>query len=163
MITQERLKEILHYDPETGIFTWKVDVGRYGRIKAGSEAGYLNRNYYECFIDGIRYPAHRLAWFYVHSTWPELLIDHINGNGHDNRICNLREATKSQNACNQKLSTCNSSGIKGLFWSSYHDAWCAHITKNGIRHSKYSKDRDICETWLTKMRTTIHSNFSNDG
>lgn len=65
-------------------------------------------------VDGRGYYVHRLAWFYVHGRWPQQQIDHINGDPHDNRIANLREATVEQNRRNVRLSTKNKFGLKGV-------------------------------------------------
>ena len=95
-LTLARLKELLHYDPETGVFTWKVR--RCGRALVGAPAGTTYSNgYHYIWLEGVRYFAHRLAWFYVHGRWPPNDIDHIDFNRANNAISNLREATESQN------------------------------------------------------------------
>jgi hypothetical protein len=99
-ITQEKLKEILDYNPDTGIFTWKVSKAK--RIKVGSVAGCKNNlGYILIRIDGKIYLAHRLAWLYTHGDFPLNCIDHINQIKDDNRICNLRDVTVSENMQNQ--------------------------------------------------------------
>jgi hypothetical protein len=99
-ITQKRLKEVLDYDPDTGVFTWKVQTNF--RIPINSVAGKLNtRGYRSIKIDKKDYLAHRLVWLYVHGEWPPQLIDHINGDKLDNRLCNIRCATYSQNNTNR--------------------------------------------------------------
>lgn len=109
------LRECLHYDPETGVFTRKVATsGRRGR--AGSVCGYPDKkgHLYICFR-GSRYAAHRLAWFYVYGRWPADLIDHINGERGDNRIANLREADVVLNGQNQRKGRRGSStGVLGV-------------------------------------------------
>lgn len=100
VLTQERLKEILNYDPETGIFFWKTSVGK--KIKAGDIAGCITRySRMQICIFGKRYLSHRLAWLYVHGNWPKNQIDHKNGNPSDNRIDNLRDVTDAQNKQNR--------------------------------------------------------------
>lgn len=97
-LTQARLKQVLDYNAETGIFVWKINTAR-GRI--GAHAGVCSTTGYRYMsIDAQRYLAHRLAWFYVHGSWPEHQIDHVNGKRDDNRIVNLREATPFQQAQN---------------------------------------------------------------
>lgn len=70
---------------------------------------------------------HRLAWFYVHGRWPTADIDHINGNRDDNRLCNLREATRQQNIQNSKRRSDNRSGIKGVCWVESRGYWLASV------------------------------------
>ena len=111
MFTQSQVKELFHYDPETGHLIWLVD--RRAHKVAGKIAGYLNNEgYLRIRIDGKGYQAHRLIWLYVNGAWPVNEIDHVNGVRNDNRISNLREVTNSQNLQNQRKPR------KGLFWSS---------------------------------------------
>ena len=94
MITQSKLKELVNYDQDTGIFTWKKRTSN--RIKIGDIIGNLhNCGYIEMGVNGKRYLAHRLAWLYVYGYMPKL-IDHINTNKQDNRICNLYEGLPIQ-------------------------------------------------------------------
>jgi hypothetical protein len=112
-LTQARLKEVLHYDPETGVFTWAV-----GRPKAAKDyaAGSLSdRGYIVIVVDGVRHRAHRLAWLYVHGTHPEQ-IDHENHVRHDNRLCNLRETNNTENHKNISKPSNNKSGVVGVSW-----------------------------------------------
>jgi len=111
MITQQELKELLHYNPETGIFTRKTKVNRNKVI--GSIAGTTDfHGYVAIAIDGKKYKAHRLAWLYMYGKFPDNCIDHINNITTDNRIVNLRDATLSQNQCNKKINVNNSSGVR---------------------------------------------------
>ena len=110
MITHTELIQILHYDPETGIFTWAKPRPK---IRVGNQAGYKHhKGYINLEIDRKYYAAHRLAWFYYHKKWPKNQIDHINRIKSDNRISNLREANNSQNRANSK--TTNKNGFKGV-------------------------------------------------
>jgi hypothetical protein len=94
-ITAERLRKLLAYDPETGVFRWKVQRGR---VRAGSIGGTLIKSgCHMIAIDWRTYPAHRLAWLCVHGCWPVDQIDHVNGIRTDNRIANLREAIRNEN------------------------------------------------------------------
>ena len=101
MIGIDELKEILSYDPFDGVFTW-ISVSKFHSEKNGNVAGCENNGYHYVKIDSIRYKAHRLAWFYTHKEWPYGVIDHINGDGLDNRICNLRDVSQTINAQNHK-------------------------------------------------------------
>lgn len=107
--SQAYLKSVLSYDPETGKFVW---VKHSNPLTVGTFAGTLN-NYRRITLLGKGFPAHRLAWLYVHGVMPSV-IDHVNGNTDDNRICNLRPATSSQNSANSRKPSSNTSGAKGV-------------------------------------------------
>lgn len=129
MLTQERLKEVLSYDPVTGVFTWVKDTGkkRYaGKIAGGSD----QKRYWTIAIDGRRYVAHRLAWLYVYGEWPPMWIDHINCNGFDNRLANLRLADATQNQGNKSKNKNNTSGFKGVHYHRQSRKWRASIFVN---------------------------------
>lgn len=126
MITQERLKELLHYEEATGVFTWKV--ARRGEVKCGVEAGCIYSNGYRVIkIAGKRYGAHRLAWLYVHGAFPTDEIDHINHIKDDNSIVNLREATRKQNAENIP----SKSAHRGVSFDHKRKKFVASIYTNG--------------------------------
>lgn len=126
-LTVARLREVLHYDPDTGAFTWKLKTAL--GIQVGSEAGTLNnRGYRIVRLNGKGYSAHRLAWLYVNGVWPENQIDHINRTRNDNRIANLREASCAENLQNTVARSTNTSGHKGIHWLKQRQRWVAHIT-----------------------------------
>ncbi|WP_366938191.1 HNH endonuclease signature motif containing protein [uncultured Brevundimonas sp.] len=113
MLTQERLREVLRYEPETGDFTWLQPTSRRDRV--GGSAGTTNEDgYRRITVDGRRYRAHRLAFMYVHGRWPDDMLDHINGCRADNRLANLREATNAQNQACSRASRSPSSGYRGV-------------------------------------------------
>lgn len=113
-LTSDRLRSIIDYDINTGAFTWKVKIPR-SKNNIGSEAGYVdNVGYRAIKINKILYKAHRLAFLWVTGEWPLLYVDHINGIRHDNRWCNLREATISQNQCNAGVTARNKLGHKNI-------------------------------------------------
>jgi hypothetical protein len=100
-LTQARLKELLHYDPDTGVFTWQIDRGRLA--KAGCRAGYYaDKGYRKITVGSKSFAEHRLAWFMTCGAWPVGVIDHINGIVDDNRISNLRDVSRSANSQNQR-------------------------------------------------------------
>jgi len=110
---QKTLKSALHYNPDTGQFTWIVDASR--NIKSGQLAGSRHaKGYWQIYYKGKHYLAHRLAWLYVHGQLPKSNIDHINMDGMDNRISNLRIAGWSENACNTRAKRSNKLGVKGV-------------------------------------------------
>ncbi len=113
MITHSELLSLLRYEPETGRFFWRKKCG--ARALPGNEAGCLNMNgYTKIKIRRVEYQRSRLAWLYVHGEWPPLFIDHINRNRSDDRIINLRIATRTQNNCNTKIRSDNTTGTKGV-------------------------------------------------
>jgi hypothetical protein len=131
MLTAERLRDLLDYDPETGVFLWKKD-GRGRTMRVGSVAGTMHSTgYTQINFGGEMWLAHRLAWLHVFGEWPREQIDHINGNRADNRIINLREATLSQNAANRKCRDDNASGFKGVSLNKSLGKWNAGIKVNG--------------------------------
>lgn len=115
-MTQNLLKEALVYDPDTGHFTY--NRGK----KKGQRAGCTKQLYVRIRIEGRYYFAHRLAWLYTHGTMPNLDIDHINQDKHDNRLANLRLATRSENRQNVKYNPRKCKGVtryqkvKGCMW-----------------------------------------------
>ena len=129
MLTQERLKELLSYDPATGVFRWRVSLSN--RAPSGSVAGCIRPDgYVQIMIDGKHYLAHRLAWLYVHGELAPQL-DHADGNPSNNRISNLRPATQSQNNGNARKRSDNTSGKKGVSWHKRDKKWQSRIKHNG--------------------------------
>lgn len=109
----QRLTEALRYEPQTGEFVWAKSMSSTGQ--AGMPAGCVcGRGYNYIRFERRLYRAHRLAWFYVHSRWPKGDLDHINGNKLDNRIANLREASRAENVMNTGARKNNRLGIKGV-------------------------------------------------
>lgn len=128
-ITQGILQEILHYDPNTGIFTWKKKTSR--KIVAGDIAGCKKSyGYIGIRINGFCYMAHRLAWLYSHGYFPEHLIDHKDQNPTHNWISNLREVGKVCNGRNCGNSVRNTSGVKGVTLRNDLKKWTAIIRAN---------------------------------
>ncbi len=129
MITQERLKEIICYDAETGVFTNRINRGN---AKAGTIAGCISAKGYWCIsIKDRMHRGHRLAWLYVYGEMPRGAIDHINGVRTDNRILNLRLATNAQNMQNLRASNRSKTGVKGVFRCSATGRYRAQIVVDG--------------------------------
>lgn len=131
-LTAERLREVLHYDPETGVFTWRIDTNRRGdHGNAGGRAGGLDaKGYVRITVDGCSVRAHRLAVLYVTGSKAPGMVDHINGDRTDNRWANLRIATPSGNAQNRRRATTGStSGLLGAHRA--RQRWRAHIGIDG--------------------------------
>ena len=129
-LSQDQLKEVLFYSPDTGLFIRRKQ-GRGTRCKIGDVAGSTQvTGYVAIQVLSIMYRAHRLAWLYVYGEWPQDQIDHVNGIRDDNRICNLRQATNSENKMNTKIMKNNTSGYKGVHWCKTKNKWQAKITVN---------------------------------
>jgi hypothetical protein len=130
-ITAARLRELLHYDPSTGIFRWRVARG--GCV-AGEQAGTLhNDGYLWITVDYEQYAAHRLAWLYMTGTLPAEQIDHRDQRRANNSWDNLREATHAQNQHNVSMREDNSSGFKGVSYHRQAGKWLAQIRCNGAK------------------------------
>jgi hypothetical protein len=129
MLTAERLRELLHYDPETGLLTWRVSRGS---SRAGDVAeGLDGRGYRRVRVDRSLYYAHRIAWLWMTGEWPADHIDHINGIPGDDRWANLRLATNAQNTANGGRRVTNKSGFKGVWWHKPTSKWRAAIMASG--------------------------------
>lgn len=127
--TQAQIKEILHYDPETGVFRWKVSLSN--RVKPLSVAGCLNHvGYVQIGVYKKLQLAHRLAWAYMTGEWPEHEVDHIDGIKTNNNWSNLRQATHKQNMENRSLGKNNTSGFRGVAWSERYQKWRAAVGHN---------------------------------
>lgn len=133
LLTAERARELLDYDPDTGGFTWRVRVSK--SIQSGAMAGCKRSDGYVYIgINGKYYLAHRLAWLIISGAWPIEHIDHLNGVGDDNRIANLREASRSLNQQNQRRPRAdNTSGYLGVTWNSACESFIATIKIQGKR------------------------------
>lgn len=125
LFTQSDLHELVDYDEKTGFFQWKKKRrGIKTGVRLGTDNGF---GYQRITVLGKSYYAHRLAWFYVHGTWPDQ-IDHINGVRDDNRISNLRDVTVQQNNQNRNAAQKNSgSKMLGVSWHKKAKKWQAHI------------------------------------
>lgn len=117
MLTQERLKELLHYNPETGIFTWLKNTRGH---KISDPVGHLDsQGYVQIKLQTISsykiFHAHRLAWLYMRGAFPSMSLDHIDSDRKNNKISNLREVSISGNAQNQIKAHSNSKiGMLGV-------------------------------------------------
>lgn len=131
-LTAERLQELLHYEPETGIFTWKVRTSN--RVKVGDVAGCPDgRGYLLIMVQSRLYKAHRLAWLHFHGVWPKDQLDHVNRIRSDNRIANLRDVSHKQNGQNRSKRSDNTSGNPGVSWHKRYFKWQAKI-RHDYRH-----------------------------
>ena len=132
-LTAERLREVLDYDPETGVFVWRVRTSNC--IKVGSVAGGQRQDgYFAIGLDGKTYLSHRVAWLWVNGFWPQYAIDHIDGDLTNNRISNLRDVDQTINMQNVKRACVNNktSGLLGTHPSG--KKWRAQIAVSGKMH-----------------------------
>lgn len=130
MLTQARLKELLHYNPETGEFTRLVSTSN--RIKVGDIAGGAhNSGYILISVDSKLYLAHRLAWLYINGNFPLKQIDHVNGVRNDNRLINIRECSQYENNQNMVSRKNATSKHIGVSWNKERNKWRAAIYVNG--------------------------------
>ena len=134
MITQERLKELLHYCPETGVFTWLDYIGRVNnQTKPGDTAGSLDKlsGYIRITVLGKAYRAHRLAFLYMTGSFPKDNTDHVNQVKHDNRWENIRDVTQAENTKNISMHKDNKSGFTGVYWCKRSIKWVSCVRVEG--------------------------------
>lgn len=149
--TQDEIKALLHYDPETGVFSWLIALP--GR-KPGAVAGRNQTNGYRGIkINDQVFLEHRLAWVYMTGALPPHQIDHINGQRRDNRFANLRAASSSQNMQNQK-------GVKGAYAHKASGTWQSSIKVNGktIWLGKFETEAAARDAYIAAKR--IHHPFA---
>jgi len=154
-LTAERLREILDYDPDTGIFTNRYKRG--GTTKKGSPAGHLKSNgYITIQVDGKSYYAHRLVFLWMTGEFPSgQHVDHVNGNKSDNRFSNLRDVSVSANLHNQR-----GSKVKGYYWAKYHKKYRAQIVVNNkkIVIGAYETEEEARQAYLNyKTRENLNT------
>lgn len=156
MLDAAELRRNLDYDPETGVFTWKIAKSGY---TANRRAGFYRRDGYLCIgVNRVHYLGHRLAWLWVHGEWPKFHIDHINGNKSDNRIANLRDVDRKQNLQNSKPHRDNSSGYMGVCWHQKAGKWVASIWVDGkSRYLGVFEDKLEAAREYAKAKTDLHS------
>ncbi|MDH0157327.1 HNH endonuclease [Stutzerimonas stutzeri] len=160
LISHEKLVEIMHYSPETGVFTRRKKVNQ-----MPTEAGSTDKQgYRRIHLLGKVYRAHRLAWFYLTGEWPSAEIDHINGDRSDNRISNLRQCTHQQNNHNQPIRRNNRSGVKGVHWDRRLQKWHAQVCLNfKVHHVGHFDDLSEAALAVMDQRKKLHGEFANHG
>lgn len=134
-LTVERLRELLNYDAESGVFTHKTETRKFS---VGDIAGVVSESgrhegggYRRINIDRKVYTAHRLAWFWVYGVWPGPL-DHRDTDRDHNWISNLRETDHSKNGANRSKQSNNTSGLKGAYWNKNAGRWLSSIKSGGV-------------------------------
>jgi len=158
----EEADKLFSYDSTTGNLIRKV---RAGKCLAGSVAGNSNgKGHLRLHYNKVQYYVHRVCWLLYYGEPAPRLIDHINGNGEDNRIDNLRLATNRQNMYNMKLTKRNTSGVKGVSWHKATSKWRATISENG-RHKQIGLFSSIEEAReaMVAYREKAHKGYFNHG
>lgn len=140
-IAPETIRQLLDYDPDTGVVKWRMrplraDGKPNDRIAPGAEAGWIDATtgYRRVGVAGVQVHTHRLVWVIATGEWPEV-VDHINGNKTGNRLANLRAASAAENACNVAVRSDNSSGHPGVSWDRRQSRWYAYIAHKGRTYS----------------------------
>ena len=160
--TQEEVKKILHYNPETGKFRWRVT--KPGSAAKGSEAGYVNDGYggyRKIKINDQSYGAHQLAWLYMTGTFPEKLVDHKNGTRDDNRWENLRLADDSENQAlgNTKLNKTNTTGEKNII-ELPDGKYLVKLVKNRKTYRKRFEKKEDAMAWRDRISDKLRGDFA---
>jgi hypothetical protein len=155
MIRFDRAHELLSYDPTTGALKWRQARGP---VPAGSEVKSLDSHgYIRVQIDGERYQGHLVAWLLHHGEWPIDEIDHRNGVRSDNRIDNLREATRRLNSLNQAPRIGNSSVFKGVYMQQETGKWMSRFCADGRRRYLGLFDSEIEAAKMYDAAAWLHS------
>ena len=159
-ITQDLLRE--HFEYRDGHLWWVKPTAR--GVEVGQQFGSCyNTGYQVGMLKGKRYLEHRLIWLYHYGVWPKGHIDHTNGARDDNRIENLREATRQQNMFNRK-SFGKTSEYKGVCWSKAGNKWRAQYTHKGKVHylGLYETEEEAAEAYC-KATENLHKEYANYG
>lgn len=162
-LTADQLQEYLDYDPATGEFRWAKDIGC--KVKQGTKAGSVNCiGYVKIKINQKQYAAHRLAFLFMEGRWPNIFMDHINGDRKDNRWENLREASITQNSHNRKVRSDNKLGIKGVSYRLDMKKFQAIIIVEGkrIRLGYYFTSEEAHAAYCQAAKL-YHGDFTNFG
>ena len=165
MMTYEEAHALFRYDPDTGIITNKVS--RIGTSNIGKEAGNARADgYRHVKLDGSRYLSHRVAWLMRYGVWPIGDVDHINGVRLDNRIANLRDVDKGENARNAKQRSDNKSNVTGVYWCNTWGKWKAQINHNKKSYLLGTFDdwfEAVCARKSAEVRFGFHVNHGRTG
>lgn len=159
-INQERLKEVVSYDPEVGKILWRNPAKNFSS-STGKEAGTIGGDgYRRVMIDGRIYSCHMLAWMYIYGEFPSMRLDHINCIRDDNKIKNLREATHSQNMMNSPAPKSNSTGFKNV--SRNRGGFLVCVRANKKSSSKWFKNLQDAAVYAESLRASMHGEFANN-
>lgn len=169
---QRVLKNLVDYDADTGIITWKTRVGNdhgtniFNAQRASKAAGcdHPDLSHISILIQNRRYPIHRIVWKWMTGEDHQGPIDHISGDGKDNRWLNLRVATDSQNQHNRGSQSNNKSGVKGVFYNNATKGWYGQVSLNRKNHRTLKcQTKEEARTLVRELRNKLHGSFSNHG
>lgn len=151
ILTQEDIKALVDYDSETGLFS-----------KNGLAIGYYSNGYLHLYLQKYTHKAHRIAWTYVHGDWvlPDVVVDHMNGVRHDNRITNLRLVTHKENMQNKSRPQ-GKNPFLGVSQDRFSGKWRASIYSNGKKFglgSSFLTPEAARDAYL-KAKRELHSGF----
>jgi len=155
------MKSLLDYNPQTGVFTWKVDRSW---VKKGQIAGTITSSgYRQIMVDGRKYTAHRLAWLFCYNEWPKGHLDHKDRDRANNAISNLRECTPRENLQNSTSSR-GSSKYRGVTWHKKANKWVAHIgvNKKLIYLGSFDDELEAANAY-TEAKAKYHTFYWEEG
>lgn len=168
-LTQEIIRELIDYDPETGDCFWKFRDRKWFKSDgvwkswnssfSGKKTGSLNirDGYIQLYILNIKCRLHRIIWLYVYGEWPKNMIDHINRIKSDNRLINLREATNTENGQNREKQKNNTSGYKGVSWNKQAKKWETKIMINSKhKHLGLFENKEDAYIKYNNVRNELH-------
>jgi len=158
IVTLERVRELLAYDPATGDFTWRITRGK---MNAGEPAGSIWKIGYRFIgIDSRSYLAHRLAWLLMTGAWPTQNIDHINGDRADNRFSNLRDVSQALNVQNQRKPHVDKKSCRliGATWDKANRNWKAQVIfKKRTVYSARFETAEAAHAAYVEAKRRIHA------
>jgi hypothetical protein len=159
-LTAERLREVLHYDPATGTFRYRIARGR---MLVGSRAGCAAPDGPVIVIDRLQYRAARLAFLYMMGRWPHDRIDVANRNNRDLRWENLRPATAMQDHANQAMPRNSQTGVKGVWRDATMRRWAGQVIAKGRVYKRHFAKIEEAASYVRSMRERLHGVFACHG
>lgn len=167
MITHEQLHQVLHYDPATGVFTWKSLPEGLGRnqMREGDRAGWIDtsQGYRYIEINRQTYRAARLAWFYMTGKWPKKIVDHKDRDRANDSWENLRQCSRPENGANMSLRSDNTSGVRGVNWNKAQQKWHARIMwQQSSIHLGFFVDLEEAKRVREERASQLYGEFNSD-
>lgn len=163
-LTAQQVQELFRYEPETGHLWWVVRRRGYPKSKPAGRVSFYG--YVVVVVGGQNYYAHRLIWLLTYGEWPDCDIDHINGDKADNRLSNLRLASRRQNKWNVGVTRANKSGFKGVSWCAERLKWMAAIkvgskAKNLGRYASAEEAHEVYDLAAQLLHGDFHRTAQN--